>query len=171
MSTQPFDDTGATDARTNAAEERYYLASSWTLMRRRFMKHKLALVGGTVLLVVYFFAIFAGFFSVADPFERHPDHTFAPPTRVRLFHEGKLHRPFVYGLKTGRHPVTRAKVFEINGRFSGTTPLRHHAGFPEVDMVLRHTVLGESIASPTIEPMTILRHWSETIVRPHELLP
>ncbi|UCH24407.1 MAG: ABC transporter permease [Trueperaceae bacterium] len=114
MSTQPFDDTGAVDARTNAAEERYYLASSWTLMRRRFMKHKLALVGGTVLLVVYFFAIFAGFFSVADPFERHPDHTFAPPTRVRLFHEGRLHRPFVYGLKTGRHPVTRAKVFEID---------------------------------------------------------
>jgi len=64
----------------------------------------------------------------------------------------------------------RAKVFEINARFSGTTPLRHHAAFPEVDMVLRHVVLGERIEQPTVEPLTVLRHWSETLVRPHELL-
>lgn len=64
----------------------------------------------------------------------------------------------------------RVRVFEINGRFSGTTPLRMRAGFNEVEMVLRHVVLGEPIAQPTIEPMTILRHWSETVVRNDELV-
>jgi carbamoyl-phosphate synthase large subunit len=59
----------------------------------------------------------------------------------------------------------KVKVFEINGRFSGTTPLRHRAGFPEVEMVLRRVVLGEPIAQPRVEPMTILRHWAETVVR------
>ncbi|MEN0061670.1 MAG: ATP-grasp domain-containing protein [Myxococcota bacterium] len=62
------------------------------------------------------------------------------------------------------------KVFEINARFSGTTPLRHKAGFPEVEMVLRHVVLKEPITRPPVEPMTLLRHWSETVVRPQERL-
>ena len=64
----------------------------------------------------------------------------------------------------------RARVFEINGRFSGTTPLRMRAGFNEVEMVLRHVVLGEQISQPEIQPMTILRHMEETVVRAGELL-
>jgi carbamoyl-phosphate synthase large subunit len=64
----------------------------------------------------------------------------------------------------------RARVFEINGRFSGTTPLRMRAGFNEVEMVLRKVVLGETIVQPEIRPMTILRHFSETVVLPDEVL-
>lgn len=60
----------------------------------------------------------------------------------------------------------RVKVFEINGRFSGTTPLRRHAGFNEVEMVLRKVLLGEPVVQPAVEPMTLLRHWTETVVRP-----
>ena len=45
-----------------AEEERYFLASSWTLMRRRFLKHKLAVAGTVILLVIYLLAAFAGFF-------------------------------------------------------------------------------------------------------------
>jgi carbamoyl-phosphate synthase large subunit len=58
----------------------------------------------------------------------------------------------------------RAKVFEINGRFSGTTPLRMRAGFNEVEMVLRRILRGEPIKQPSVHPMTILRHFTETIV-------
>lgn len=64
----------------------------------------------------------------------------------------------------------RVKVFEINGRFSGTTPLRALAGFNEVEMVLRYLLRNEPVVQPTIEPITILRHWSEVVVRPSELL-
>ena len=92
--------------------ESYYVASSWTLIRRRFLKHRLAVIGSAVLLIIYLLAAFAGFFSVADTYQRHPDHLFAPPTRVRLFHDGRLHRPFVYGLIVGRHPETLAPVYE-----------------------------------------------------------
>jgi carbamoyl-phosphate synthase large subunit len=62
------------------------------------------------------------------------------------------------------------KVFEINGRFSGTTPLRMLAGFNEVDLVLRRVVLGEPVTQPPIEPMTILRYFTELVVRPNELV-
>ncbi len=64
----------------------------------------------------------------------------------------------------------RAKVFEINGRFSGTTPFRMRAGFNEVEMTLRRLVLGEPIEQPEIRPMTILRHFEETVVPAGELV-
>jgi carbamoyl-phosphate synthase large subunit len=56
------------------------------------------------------------------------------------------------------------KVFEINGRFSGTTPLRARAGFNEVDMCIRKVLWGEPIIQPKIRSVTILRHWSETVI-------
>lgn len=66
----------------------------------------------------------------------------------------------------------RVHVFEINARFSGTTPLRALAGFNEVELCLRHLVLGEKIEPPTVAAMSILRHWSETLVPAgEELVP
>jgi carbamoyl-phosphate synthase large subunit len=64
----------------------------------------------------------------------------------------------------------RAKVFEINGRFSGTTPFRMRAGFNEVEMVLRRILFGEPIKQPSVQPMTILRHFTETVVPAREEL-
>jgi carbamoyl-phosphate synthase large subunit len=64
----------------------------------------------------------------------------------------------------------QVQVFEINARFSGTTPLRMHAGFNEVEMVLRKVVKGEAIVQPPIERMTLLRYFTETVVRPDQLV-
>ena len=64
----------------------------------------------------------------------------------------------------------RAKVFEINGRFSGTTPFRMRAGFNEVEMTIRRLVMGERVRQPAIRPMTILRHFEETVVPAGELV-
>lgn len=62
------------------------------------------------------------------------------------------------------------KIFEINGRFSGTTPLRGLVGFPEVEMVLRHVVRGEPITQPRVRSDVMLRHWTETVVPREQLL-
>jgi carbamoyl-phosphate synthase large subunit len=61
------------------------------------------------------------------------------------------------------------KIFEINARFSGTTPLRARAGFDEVEMALRLLQLGERDFNPQIRPLVFLRHWSETIITPQQL--
>ena len=55
-------------------------------------------------------------------------------------------------------------VFEINGRFSGTTPLRALVGFNEVEMSLHKMVYGTAVVQPVVQNKTILRHWSETVV-------
>ena len=106
--------TRPSDAQTAAAErglERYYLLSSWALMWRSFLRHKLAVVGGAILLVIYVSAIFAGFVSPHEIFERHPDHLLAPPTKVRVIHEGMLRWPFVYALSSSRDPVTLRRTY------------------------------------------------------------
>ncbi len=141
MSTVEHTPAEAAAVRRETEDERYYLASSWTLMRRRFLKHKMAVVGLAVLAVIYALGAFAGFFSAADTFARNTDYEYAPPTQVRVFHEGRLQRPFVYGLRQEQDPETLAKSyvtdrsriypirFLVQGheyRFIGLIPSRLH---------------------------------------------
>lgn len=62
------------------------------------------------------------------------------------------------------------RIFEINARFSGTTPLRAHAGFNEVEIAIRHVLYGEPIIQPPTQKLVLLRHWAETIIRPEDIL-
>ena len=56
------------------------------------------------------------------------------------------------------------RCFEINARFSGTTPFRMLAGFNEVEMCVDFLMHGRPIRQPVIKPMTILRYWNEMAV-------
>ena len=95
--------------------ESYYLASSWQLMRRKFFKHKLALFGGLVLLILYIVGpLFAGFFSPADVMHRHRGYVLAPPQVPQIFHEGRLKRPFVYGYDLSRDMETLRRIYTKN---------------------------------------------------------
>ena len=58
-------------------------------------------------------------------------------------------------------------TFEINVRFSGTTPMRARLGFNEVEAALRHYVLGEDIPDlPRITDGIAVRYWNELYVAP-----
>ena len=64
---------------------------------------------------------------------------------------------------TARGPV----CFEINPRFSGTTPLRAYYGFNEAEAVLRHFVLDEArVELPIVTRGAALRYWNEIYVDP-----
>ena len=90
-------DRGATLAAADATDESYFIASQWTLMRRRFKRHRLAIIGLAVLGALYFVALFAEFFATQDIYRRDSDHLYAPPQRVRFVGEDGLSlRPFVY---------------------------------------------------------------------------
>lgn len=61
----------------------------------------------------------------------------------------------------------RPVCFEINVRFSGTTPLRAHFGFNDVEAALRQYVLGEPTADlPLVTSGIALRYWNEMYVDP-----
>lgn len=56
------------------------------------------------------------------------------------------------------------RVFEINARFSGTTPLRAMVGFNEVEMCVRKLLQGTPIVQPPVRSGVILRHLDEMFV-------
>jgi carbamoyl-phosphate synthase large subunit len=63
-----------------------------------------------------------------------------------------------------------ARVFEINSRFSGTTPLRMHAGFNELEMTLKYLFYDVPIVQPFPRKQIIMRHWTETVIQEGDLI-
>jgi len=96
-----------------SAEEKFYIASQWELMWRKFKKHKLAIVGGTVLGIFYLIAIFCEFFSTQDIYKQDRKYLYCPPQRVHFFDEkGNFHlQPFVYELKRTVDPRTWRRIY------------------------------------------------------------
>ena len=94
-------------------DERFYLASQWQLMWRKFRRHRLAIVGGVTVLLFYGAGICAGFLSPNDPRQRVAKLKDHPPMRLRFVDiDGHLHlRPFVYRIDTGQDPDTWEPIF------------------------------------------------------------
>ena len=101
-------------AAESAASERYFVASQWQLVWWKFRKHKMALVAGVVLALMYFTAAFCEFLSPYLPGTRFPDYLYAPPQRLRLLASGYGFEPHVYGLTRGRDPETFRRTFTID---------------------------------------------------------
>ena len=64
---------GEIEVEASAAEQRIYTASQSQLIWWRFRKHKLAMIGGVVLILLYLLAIFCEFISPYTVSVRHED--------------------------------------------------------------------------------------------------
>jgi len=78
-------------------QERYYLASQWRMMWWRFKLHRLAVVSGVVLAVMYLSILVSEILAPYNLHTRNIDHIYAPPQSLHFFHEGSFKGPFVYG--------------------------------------------------------------------------
>lgn len=67
---------------------------------------------------------------------------------------------FQYRIRNGQ-PV----VFEINGRFSGTTPLRMMFGFNEVEALIECYLNKTPIVQPQLKSGTVLRTFSDIFIK------
>lgn len=97
VSDRPFD-PGIPEAMTPELE-RYYLASQWSMMWRRFRRHKIAVLSGIVLLASYLSILVTEVLAPYNLNTRHTEFIYAPPQSIHLFHEGSFVGPFVYPLK------------------------------------------------------------------------
>jgi peptide/nickel transport system permease protein len=95
-----------------AKEENLYTAKPRQLIWWRFRKHKLAVVSLWFMIILSALAVFADFVAPYQPFSLSKLNTFAPPSVVRLFHEGELQRPFIYALKRTRDPETARVIYK-----------------------------------------------------------
>jgi len=96
--------------------ERFYMASQWQLMWRKFRRHRLAILGGSVLLLLYLAAIFCGFMAPYEVSRRNSDYLFAPPQRLSFFDEsGRFSlQPVVYGYSRERNMETLELEFTVD---------------------------------------------------------
>ncbi len=100
---------GDTDAGA-VAEERASVATQWQLMWWRFRKHRLALVGGVIVLAFYLVVIFADFLAYTDPEAPEAELSLIAPQGIHFFDDGAF-RPHVYGLTGVRDPATLKRVY------------------------------------------------------------
>jgi peptide/nickel transport system permease protein len=91
-------------------KERIYVANQWQLMWRRFVRHRLAIVGGVVILLFYTVALFAEFFAYADPEASSAQRSLIAPQPIHFFDEGQF-RPYVHPLVRKRDPNTFQLVY------------------------------------------------------------
>lgn len=78
------------------SDEDYFLASQWTLMGRKLLKHRLAVFSMWILGILYFCALFANFLAPYGLEEYDSLYKNAAPTKIRFVHEGEFIGPFVY---------------------------------------------------------------------------
>ena len=82
-----------------------------TLALRRFRRNKVGVLSFWVLVALYVMAVFAGFLSPYSITAQHEDYPYQRPQAVHVMHQGQLMRPFVYGFKKSRDPVTFKSTF------------------------------------------------------------
>jgi len=82
-----------------SAEERYYYASQRELIWWRFTRHKAAVFGAVVLIVLYLCALFADFLSPYSMDTRFEGYQAAPPTPIHWIRPDGGFQPYIYGLQ------------------------------------------------------------------------
>ena len=80
-------------------QERFYMASQWTLVWWKLRRHPLAVASMIFLAVLYLTIIIVEWIAPYPLAKRIPRLIYAPPQAVHLFHEGEFVGPFVYGFK------------------------------------------------------------------------
>lgn len=64
-------------------------APTWLLIWRRFLRHRLGVISGLYLVIIYVSLPFIDFLAPYHHTETHLENTYAPPQPVRFFYEGE----------------------------------------------------------------------------------
>ncbi|HPT93575.1 MAG TPA: ABC transporter permease [Limnochordia bacterium] len=96
----------------STTEEKIFYASQWRLMWWKFRKHKVAVIAGFVIALMYLGAIFAPFIAPYGPTHRDRGNIYVPPQKIRFWDEnGFSLRPFIHPLKVTTDWETFQRVY------------------------------------------------------------
>jgi peptide/nickel transport system permease protein len=126
VSEAPFDPY--TVERMTPAQERFYMASEWRMMWWKLRRHRIAVLSGAVLLVMYVSILFCEFLAPYGLDTRNTDFIYAPPQRVRIFDKGRLVAPFVYGFDYRLDMTNLERVYTPNPEKRQPIRLFCHSG-------------------------------------------
>lgn len=104
--------------------------SSTQIAWEQFRRHNAAVIGGSILIIMYILAAFAGFLAPygINEYSRTPSYVFAAPTTIhwRNPDTGQITRPFVYATTSERDPITRQRIYTEQPD-KGTYPIKFFA--------------------------------------------
>ena len=113
------------------------------LIWRKFKKSHVAVGSAIVLIVIYLMAGFAEFVAPYDPAVRDMKHPSAPPMMVRIVADGRLQKPFVYGLEKELGTFARRYLVDKSRKYPLALFVRGDKyrlwGFAETDVHLLGT--------------------------------
>ena len=95
VSTEPFNPLSV--EAMSPEQERFYMASQWRMMWWKLRRHRIAVVSGVIILIMYASILISEFVAPYDLHTRNTGFIYAPPQALHLFHEGRFVGPFVYG--------------------------------------------------------------------------
>jgi peptide/nickel transport system permease protein len=114
ISNAPFDPYSV--ERMTPAQERFYMASEWRMVWWKLRRHRIAVVSGAILLIMYASILICEVLAPYDLDARNTDFIYAPPQRIRIFDKGQLVAPFVYGYDYRLDMNTLERVYTPNGK-------------------------------------------------------
>jgi peptide/nickel transport system permease protein len=93
-----------------------YVASQWQLMWWRFSKHRVALVSGIIVIVIYLVALFPEILAPYPPDIVNARYLYAPPQALHLFTTdgGLRFAPHVFGYKSVVDAAAGRRTFTID---------------------------------------------------------
>lgn len=83
---------------------------------KRFLKHRLAIIGLVMLSVLYLSALFANFLAPYGVASSETSHSHYPPSSIQLFHKGSFMGPFIYHIRKkqtmGKDGIPTYKLYQ-----------------------------------------------------------
>ena len=83
--------------------------SQWRLIRIKFFRNKLAVLGGVLIILLYTAALFADFLAPYDFTKRNVPYKYAPPSTIYFRDEAGWSRPYIYS-RTSRLNVLEGRM-------------------------------------------------------------
>lgn len=106
-----------TNPRKKKKDADLFVANQWKLVWWRFSRHKLAMTGLTITVLIYLIAIFPEFLAPSLPTTYAVNYTYAPPQQLYLIDRsdgGFTFAPYVYDYKVEVNLQSLARDFTID---------------------------------------------------------
>jgi peptide/nickel transport system permease protein len=107
----------ASPIKSAETEAKILVSSQWTLMWRKFRKHRLAMVGGTVTIAIYLVVLFAEFLAPFPSAAFSSQYPYVPPQPLHLFNrtpEGLRFSPYVNGYSVTINQAALKREFVVD---------------------------------------------------------
>ncbi len=100
--------------RASEKEVKAYVAPQWKLVWWKFRKHKLALVSGIIVILIYLVALFVEFLAPFPSDLTNSKYLYAPPQTLHFFDEQGKFSLYVSGYTSKVDPVALRRTFVVD---------------------------------------------------------